>query len=381
MSRLLLLVSSLITKFLLGSIANAQQSVEQRSFARGEAQSIVREARKITSLQGIEELKTVEIGGIKQWISIRGRDRRNPILLFIHGGAGESEMPSTWLYQSPWEDYFTVVQWDQRGAGKTGSASELQKMATTMSIPRVVSDGEEMVDYLRRTYGRRKIFVLGHSWGSVIGLSVARDHPDWLYAYIGMGQMINWPDNERASYAWTLAQARAKNDQKAIEELLSIAPYPEPDGSTVSWKTILERKWAIHFGSLAWGRSDFSWLQNALQLSPDYTESDFAVRDEQERVAGKYLYFGPINFNGLTKVDCPVYLLVGRYDHQTPGEVSLHWFSNLSAPKKQFVWFEGASHELQTEVPGKLLVFLATEVRLIAAAAGDVPPNEVEIIH
>jgi proline iminopeptidase len=109
----------------------------------------VRKAREITSLQGIEELKTVEIGGIKQWIPIRGRDRRNPILLFIHGGAGESEVPSTWLYQSPWEDYFTVVQWDQRGAGKTGSVSELQAMATTMSIPRMVSDGEEMVDFTR----------------------------------------------------------------------------------------------------------------------------------------------------------------------------------------------------------------------------------------
>jgi proline iminopeptidase len=105
----------------------------------------VRDARKITTPHGIEELKAVEIGGVKQWISVRGRDRRNPILLFIHGGAGESEMPSSWLYQSPWEDYFTVVQWDQRGAGKTGTAGELQQMALTLTIPRMVADGEEMV--------------------------------------------------------------------------------------------------------------------------------------------------------------------------------------------------------------------------------------------
>jgi proline iminopeptidase len=381
MQRIANIASALIAVLILGAAAAAQQKPEPRAFSRSEAQGIVREARRITTPQGIEELQAVEIGGIKQWISVRGRDRRNPILLFIHGGAGESEMPSSWLYQSSWEDYFTVVQWDQRGAGKTGRASELQKMALTMNIPRMVSDGEEMVEYLRKTYGRRKIFVLGHSWGSVIGLSIARDHPEWLYAYIGMGQMINWTDNERASYAWTLSQARAKGDQKAIKELLSIAPYPELDGSTISWKTILERKWAIHFGSLAWGRSDFSYLQNALKLSPEYTDSDLAVRDEQARIAGKYLYFGPVNFDGLTKVACPVYILMGRYDHQTPGEVAFRWFSKLDAPKKQFVWFEDASHELQTEAPGKLLVFLATDVRPIAAAAGDVPPKEQDASH
>ena len=364
------------TLALLGVAPAAGQKVEPHSFSRSEAQNIVREARKITTPHGIEELNAVEIGGVKQWISVRGRDRRNPILLFIHGGAGESEMPSSWLYQSPWEDYFTVVQWDQRGAGKTGTAGELERMALTLTIPRMVADGEEMVEYLRKTYGKPKIFVLGHSWGSVIGLSIARDHPDWLYAYIGMGQMINWTDNERASYAWTLGQARARGDHEAIRELLSISPYPEADGSTISRKTILERKWAIHFGSLVWGRSDYKYLENAMQFSPEYTDSDLAVRDEQVRLTGKHLYFGPVDFNGLTKVDCPVFLFVGRYDHQTPGEVAFRWFSKLSAPKKQFVWFEDASHELQTEAPGKLLVLLVTDIRPIAQAAGDVPPEE-----
>ena len=364
------------TLALIGAAPATEQKVESRSFSRSEAQSIVQEARKITTPHGIEELKAVEIGGVKQWISVRGRDRRNPILLFIHGGAGESEMPSSWLYQSPWEDYFTVVQWDQRGAGKTGTAGELEQMALTLTIPRMVADGEEMVEYLRKTYGKPKIFVLGHSWGSVIGLSIARDHPDWLYAYIGMGQMINWTDNERASYAWTLGQARARGNHEAIGELLSISPYPEADGSTISRKTILERKWAIHFGSLVWGRSDYKYLENAMQFSPEYTDSDLAVRDEQVRLAGKHLYFGPVDFNGLTKVDCPVFLFVGRYDHQTPGEVAFRWFSKLSAPKKQFVWFEDASHELQTEAPGKLLVLLVTDIRPIAQAAGDVPPED-----
>ena len=374
-------LSAIALASLFAPIARGQVAEDQRGFRPGEAQSLIHEAQKLTGPYAIQELIPVEIGGIKQWISIRGSDRRNPILLFIHGGAGESEMPSAWLYERPWEDYFTVVQWDQRGAGKTGSAKELQSQAATMSIPRAVSDGEEMVAYLRKTYNRRKIFVLGHSWGSVIGLSIARDHPEWLHAYIGMGQMINWTDNERASYAWVIAQARARNNTQAIKELTSIAPYPEPDGSTVSWKTGIERKWTMRFGSVAWGRSDFNWLQNALQLSPEYTEADLAVRDEQDKVAGKQLYFGSVNFDGVKKLGCPIFLLDGRHDAQTPGEVSFRWFSKLAAPQKEYVWFTDASHELQNEVPGKLLVLLATQVRSLAVAAGDTAPNDEEVLR
>ena len=87
--------------------------------SRAQAQAIVHDAREIVAPRGLEQLKPVRIGGIEQWISVRGKDRDNPILLFIHGGPASPEMPSSWFYQSPWEEYFTVVQWDQRGAGKT----------------------------------------------------------------------------------------------------------------------------------------------------------------------------------------------------------------------------------------------------------------------
>ena len=139
--------------------------------------TIIREARAIPQPRGVEELREVEIGGIKQWSSIRGRDRRNPILLFIHGGPASTEMPVSWLYQSPWEDYFTVVQWDQRGAGKTAAANDPALVTPTITIEQMTADGEELVALLRETFSKDKIFVLGHSWGTVIGLGIAQRHP------------------------------------------------------------------------------------------------------------------------------------------------------------------------------------------------------------
>ena len=192
---------------------------------------IIADARAIKNPNGIEELRQVELGRVKQWISVRGRDRRNPILLFIHGGPASTEMPVSWLYQSPWEDFFTVVQWDQRGAGKTSASNDAAAIMPTISVERMTQDGLELVAHLREHYGKRKIFVLGHSWGTVIGLNIARRQPGWLHAYIGMGQFIVGSENERLGYQFALGRAQRSNNAQAIAELTSIAPYPGPGGS------------------------------------------------------------------------------------------------------------------------------------------------------
>src|SRR5580658_5651757 len=157
---------------------------------------------------GIDELKAVDIGGIKQWISVRGNNPANPILLFIHGGPGSPMMPESWIFQRPWEDFFTVVQWDQRGSGKTFSASGRQP-DTSMTLEQMQADTEQLIDLLRQTYGKKKIFLMAHSFGSVIGLRVAQHRPDALYAYVGIGQVVNVVQNETVGYQQTLAQAEA----------------------------------------------------------------------------------------------------------------------------------------------------------------------------
>src|SRR5438552_1261540 len=191
------------------------------------AHAILREFNKVVSSNGIDEAKAIEIGGIRQWITVRSRDRRNPVLLVIHGGPAAPDLPNRYLFEGPWTDYFTVVEWDQRGAGKTYRLNDPATVAPTINKEQMVQDAEQVGAHLRSTYGRKKIFVLGHSWGTILGLSLAERRPDWLYAYIGVGQIINMREGETAGYAWVLEEARKAGNAQAINELMAIAPYPE----------------------------------------------------------------------------------------------------------------------------------------------------------
>src|SRR5690606_24632712 len=163
--------------------------------SRAEATSIIADMRRIVADGGVERLEKVRIGGIDQWVSIRGNDRRNPVLLMLHGGPGWVSMPTSWYFQRGWEEYFTVVQWDQRGAGKTFVENDPEKIAPTMTRERMVEDTVEMVAWLRREFGKDKVFVLGQSWGSYLGLELAQRKPQWLPDNIGGGQGSVEPEN------------------------------------------------------------------------------------------------------------------------------------------------------------------------------------------
>jgi pimeloyl-ACP methyl ester carboxylesterase len=342
---------------------------------RTPAQKILREARRIVSPDGIDELREVRIGGIAQWISVRGHDRRNPILLFIHGGPASTEMPVSWLYQSAWEDYFTVVQWDQRGAGKTYVANDPKTVEPTVEGDRMIADAEEMVAWLRSNYHKRKIFVLGHSWGSILGLEVARRHPDWLHAYIGMGQIIDGVEGERIGYAWALAQARADHNDKAVQQLEAIAPYPRPDGSVSVEQIIAQRDWVIHYGGLTWGRADFDYAQDAAKLSPDDSRKELNPEDGIGESLGRLLpTMMRYDVRNVRRIDCPVFIFAGAHDYETPSQLAIRWLARLRAPRKGLVRFENSAHMMELEEPGKVLVHLVQDVRPLAVRAGDAAP-------
>ncbi len=365
--------------------ASAPAEVAREADWRPPAQKILREVRRIPAATGIDETRGIAIGGITQWISVRGRDRRNPILLFIHGGPASTEMPVSWLYQSGWEDYFTVVQWDQRGAGKTYVANDPAVVEPTITAERMVADAEEMVAWLRASYGKRKIFVLGHSWGSLMGLELARRHPDWLHAYIGMGQMIYGRDNERIGYEWALGAARADHNAEAVRQLQAIAPYPRPDGSVSVEQIIVQRNWVIHYGGLTWGRQDFDYAQDAARFSPDYSRKELSpesgIGQSLPRLLPAMLAWDVRN---LTRMDCPVFIFAGRHDYETPSELAVRWLEALHAPRKGLVQFENSAHMMELEEPGKVLVHLVNDIRPIAEEAGDAaavdPPNR-KILH
>src|SRR5215831_3012608 len=159
-----------------------------KSCSRAEATKIIAEARRIVNPGGVEQLEKVRIGGIDQWVSIRGRDRRNPVLLYIHGGPGYVSIPMSWWFGRGWEEYFTVIQWDQRAAGKTHLLTNPAAIKPTLTREQMVADAEEMAAWVRGELGKKKIFVIGHSWGSFLGLQLAQHHPEWLHAYIGVCQ-------------------------------------------------------------------------------------------------------------------------------------------------------------------------------------------------
>jgi pimeloyl-ACP methyl ester carboxylesterase len=354
--------------------AAAQEATVPNS--RAEATKIVAEMRRIVSPQGVERLEAVRIGGIDQWISVRSVDRRNPILLMIHGGPGYVAMPTSWYFQRGWEEYFTVVQWDQRGAGKTYTANDPEKIAPTMTIPRMIADAEELIIWLRREFGKDRIFVLGHSWGSVVGLSIAQRRPEWLHAYIGMAQLIDGRESERRGWRFAMDHARWANNEKAMRELQSIAPYAE-DGRPIALKDLfLQRKWLGFYGGAIWGRTGFDAESAAVALAPEYSDADLKIiwvanEFSMERLLAEVV---TLDFTKVTKLACPVILFNGRYDYNVSASVAAEWFERLQAPSKTLVWFEHSAHMMMNEQPGKMLVSLVQYARPIAVRAGDVAP-------
>ena len=321
----------------------------------------------------------IVVNGTQQAISVRGKDSRNPILLVLHGGPGSPEMPDDWTFQTPWEDFFTVVEWDQRGAGKTYSLDDPRAIEPTMTLPQMVSDTEIVIQYLLKTYSKQKLFLLGHSWGTVLGIEVAERHPEWLYAYVGVGQLINTHRNEVEGYDFALTEAKAPNNAEAIKDLEGIAPYPG-DAKSLSFDKIgVQRKWLMFYGGLTWGREDFKWDANAWELSPDYSEKELNAVNAGSLFSLTHLMPSllAVNLEQTTKFRCPIFLFVGRHDYATSHTLAAQWFRRVQAPKKELIWFENASHMIMQEEPGRFLGHLTTEVRHIAVKAGDAAPEEV----
>ncbi len=339
-------------------------------YTRARVTEIIRANRKIVTPNGVEDLTSLEINEAKQWLSIRGADSSNPLLLFIHGGPGSPTMPAAWTFQRPWEDFFTVVQWDQRGTGKTYAANNYTWLGVdrTMNVNQFVSDAEQVVRYLLHRFNRRRLFVLGHSWGSIVGLEFTRRHPEMLYAYIGCGQIINSSRSEADGWTFAMRHARAENNAAAINELEALKPYPGPIGALTVARISAQRKWLMYYGGLTNGRRDFAYDADTWSLSPDYTDRDVEMTDRGSLFSLTHL-LGAVeraNFDDLTELQCPLFTYVGRHDYATSHEVTTNWYERVRAPHKQLVWFENSAHMMMIEQPGTFLQHLIAGPRRIA---------------
>ncbi|MDG2089950.1 MAG: alpha/beta hydrolase [Gammaproteobacteria bacterium] len=224
----------------------------------------------IDTPEGINVIETTNIGGIEQFIQIRGEDLDNPIILSIHGGPGSTNLPMAYEFQKPWEEHFTVVQWEQRGAGLTHGLHG-EDIADTITFDRIVLDGIELAQYLLERFDKNKVILLGHSWGSMIGTYMVDLSPELFYAYVGVGQMVNTLETNLVSYEYVLEQSQVAGDSKGTEQLLEIGPPPwGPTPEEAREKLSIQQSYLMPYNGSIYGYDSFLQLI-AIMLRVPYT--------------------------------------------------------------------------------------------------------------
>ena len=345
---------------LIAAAPTASQAVDPYAPGR----EIVADIGRVVTPNGVQETFEVTLGGARQVVNVRGADRANPILVFVHGGPASVEMPIAWSFQRAWEDFFTVVQWDQRGAGRSYPLNDPKALAPTLRLERYRDDAVELIETLKARYGKRKVILLGHSWGSIVGLSVAAARPDLLHAYVGVGQVVDFRENERISFDMVLDQARHDSNAEAVRELEAIRPYPGAGPFDLK-KLEIERKWSIHYGGLAAYRPDATFYFRAGRISPEYSPADRKAWDDGSAYTMTTVFpqLADISFKELRRVDVPVFMFLGRHDTTTPSPLAAAWLERLRAPAKATIWFEHSAHLPMIEEPGRMVAALLNTVR------------------
>jgi len=340
------------------------------------------ELRKIHTPEGIEVLEEVTIGGVRQWISIRGRNRANPVLLFIHGGPGVPMMPMTWAYQSPWEDFFTVVQWDQRTVGKNAVSADRKALLPTMTTDRVIADAEEVVSWLRQRLEKRKIVVMGYSYGTSVAIALAQRRPEWLHAYVGVGQAGSG-NGEEYLYQHLIELATKDRNAEALRELKAIAPYPGPNRTMAD--TLLVRKWARRFNGGWYGKPNLDLMFGLPEWAPEYTQADVDAQEKATQWFSRTVMANaraqaeraPRETPGASQrsiFQVPIIVIMGRNDLHTPYEPAKAFFETLEAPHKRFITLERSAHLPMLEEPGLFLLTLIQEVLPLTEGRAVFPP-------
>ncbi len=357
---------ALVAAFLSPAIAIAQDTCPDRS-SYAPAREIVADLGRIVAPGGVQEDYAVEIGGIRQWVNVRGQDRDNPMVLFVHGGPASPIIPTLWQFQRPLEEYFTVVNYDQRGSGKTLVLNPQDAVADTLKVQRYVDDAIALAEHLRSRYHQRKLVLMAHSWGTVVAMHAALQRPDLFHAYVGIGQVINVRTNEQVSFDYGLRTAREQGNTEAVREMESIAPYPG-DAPITRERIVIARKWPQFYGGLSAYRQDSKYFFQGPRLSPDYDDAArCAINAGNVFTLGRLLdEFLQVDFTGVERFPIPVVMFMGRHDYTTPSEPTAAWLARVQAPYKRGVWFEHSAHMIPWEEPGKTLVSLLEHVRPLA---------------
>ena len=337
-------------------------------------------------IQGsVSEKVWIEAGGVKQGMFIRGENNHNPVILYLHGGPGTpmlqfiSYLEKINKKSERLEKYFTVCYWDQRGAGMTYSKST---DPSTMTTEQIVEDTHEVTEYLKSRFGQEKIYLLGHSWGSYLGVKTIEKYPENYFAYIGIGQVSNSTESERLSYNYMLNRAKELNDKESVEKLEKFDPYSEgfplmrEEGHQLDYllaRTELLNRYGIgHVRQFPQGMTFNGAILRTLFEFRGYTITEKIKWFLGADFSMIYLFPVPMNddlFMSSTKFEIPFYIIQGVYDYQVSQVLAEKYLNALTAPKKEYFAFTNSAHSPNLEEPEKFLA-------VFRKIASENPPKE-----
>lgn len=290
----------------------------------------------------IAKLEQVDLNGRKEWISIRGYNAKNPVLLFLAGGPGGTQMAASRYALHELEKHFVVVNWDQPGSGKSYSSISRNDLTPETYI----EDGYALTQYLCRMFGQDKIYLIGESWGSALGIFLVDRYPELYHAFIGTGQMVDFEETEIIDYHLTAEFARKNGDADLLSTLEKNGPPPYY-GKDVTWKSA----------------AYLNYLNGVMARNPDIRNpgydtlrdlgaQEYGVLDKLNFIRGIVNTFNHV-YQQLYSIDLrkdynslqvPVYFFLGRHDLNAPLSLVQEYFDTLYAPHKEIVWFEHSGH-------------------------------------
>lgn len=309
----------------------------------------------------IAEVQYLRLGGVDQWVMIRGESLSNPPLIFLHGGPGLTEMRFFRHFNAPLEKGFTIVYWDQRGSGKS---YDRKLPRSSMTVEQFIADLDELVEVVRERLGKKKVVLFGHSWGAALGVLYAARFPEKVAAYVGSGQIGDWAAAESSSYAYALAEAERRGDRKALKKLRAIGPPPYDAKSVWTERTSLQRLEGNLDAKLLWnmGRIFLGRPEASIFDLPNM------VRGFRFSLDAMWAEVSKLNLaEAAPTLQVPVFFFLGRRDRWVPPETSVAYFDALSAPSKKLVWFEQSGHEPFVDEPARFNAAMLELVRPVVA--------------
>ena len=312
--------------------------------------------------------KKIPVNGAMQKIHVISNDVSLPVLLFLHGGPGVVNRHSVIADNKDLLDSFTIATWDQRGTG--GSYKGVDHNALT--IGQLVEDANAVVNFLCEEFNKEKIFVIGGSWGSLLGIRLAYAHPEHLAAFVGFGQFVDGAKNENISYQFTLDQAKAAGDEETVRKLESVGPPIKGMYRGGFDGMMVQRNAMMKYGGYSKSegkRSYYDSFVKPMLLSGEYSLSDLLgiIFGYKKVLKVMWPEIGQEDLTKYTEFSVPIYVFDGRLDMNTPAELVEDWFAKICAPHKELIWFENSGHNPMGDEPERFKKLLKEKLSVYTA--------------